>query len=68
MITKTIDMKKVAKEIASGATVISSISNDMKSSAQTAELTKFMSAAKKQLLRGRSVVLVAISGERVTQV
>ena len=60
MISKVIDKKKVAKEVLSGSTVISSITNDMKSTAQTAELAKFMNDAKKQLSRGKSVVLVAI--------
>jgi len=67
VISRTIDKKKVAKEIESGSTVISSITNDMKTTAQSAELTKFMNDAKKQLSRGKSMVLVAISADRVSQ-
>ena len=44
-----------------GDTAISTISKDLKSSAQSKELADFVSVVKSNLAKNRSVVLVAIS-------
>ena len=67
MIRRKVDKKKVAREIEAGSTAIASIPNDLKPSAQTAELNKFIAEAKREMSKGKSLVLVSISSDRVTQ-
>ncbi len=43
-------------------TVVASISKDTKSAAQQKDLNIFIADAKKQLNSGRSIILVAVSG------
>lgn len=63
--TGAIDKRKLARLIESGSTVISSISKDLKSAAQQRELHIFIDGAKKRLSAGKSVVLVAATGDPI---
>jgi len=64
----TVDKRKVARQIEAGSTTISSIPADMKTTAQMRELQKFVDAAKKNLARGKGIVIVSIAADKVTAV
>jgi hypothetical protein len=52
---------QLIRRLETGDTAISTISKDLKSSAQSKELADFVSVVKSNLAKNRSVVLVAIS-------
>ena len=52
---------QIIRHLETGETAISTISKDLKSSAQSKELANFVSVVKSNLAKNRSVVLVAIT-------
>lgn len=63
----TVDKRRAGKLVESGATTITHISSDFKPAAAARETAKFFDAVKKDLAKGKGVVLVSIAADKVVQ-
>lgn len=67
MTNGTIDKRKIARQIETGSSTIAIIPADMKTTAQMRELQKVVDTAKRDLARGKGLVIVSIAADKVTE-